>query len=41
MPEGRIPVARPWTGEEEAQAVRRAILSSWVTTGVRSSGILT
>ena len=28
-----IPVARPWLGEEEAQAARRAILSGWVTQG--------
>ncbi len=28
-----IPVARPWMGEEEAQAARRAILSGWVTQG--------
>jgi perosamine synthetase len=28
-----IPVARPWMGEEEATAARRAILSGWVTQG--------
>ena len=28
-----IPVARPWLGEEEAAAARRAILSGWVTQG--------
>jgi len=28
-----IPVARPWMGEEEAEAARRAILSGWVTQG--------
>jgi len=28
-----IPVARPWMGEEEAGAARRAILSGWVTQG--------
>ena len=28
-----IPVARPWMGEEEADAARRAILSGWVTQG--------
>lgn len=28
-----IPVARPWMGEEEAAAARRAILSGWVTQG--------
>jgi dTDP-4-amino-4,6-dideoxygalactose transaminase len=28
-----IPVARPWLGEEEASAARRAILSGWVTQG--------
>ena len=29
----RIPVARPWMGEAEADAARRAILSGWVTQG--------
>lgn len=28
-----IPVAKPWMGEEEAAASRRAILSGWVTQG--------
>lgn len=28
-----IPVARPWMGEPEADAARRAILSGWVTQG--------
>jgi dTDP-4-amino-4,6-dideoxygalactose transaminase len=28
-----IPVARPWMGEEEAEAARRVILSGWVTQG--------
>ncbi len=28
-----IPIARPWMGEEEAGAARRAILSGWVTQG--------
>ena len=28
-----IPIARPWMGEQEAQAARRAILSGWVTQG--------
>jgi dTDP-4-amino-4,6-dideoxygalactose transaminase len=28
-----IPIARPWLGEEEAAAARRAILSGWVTQG--------
>jgi perosamine synthetase len=28
-----VPVARPWMGEEEAAAARRAILSGWVTQG--------
>jgi dTDP-4-amino-4,6-dideoxygalactose transaminase len=28
-----IPVARPWMGEAEAAAARRAILSGWVTQG--------
>jgi len=29
----RIPIARPWLGEEEAAAARRVILSGWVTQG--------
>ncbi|MCB1447306.1 MAG: DegT/DnrJ/EryC1/StrS aminotransferase family protein, partial [Rhizobiaceae bacterium] len=29
----QIPVARPFLGEEEAEAVRRVILSGWVTQG--------
>ena len=28
-----IPIAKPWLGEEEAAAARRAILSGWVTQG--------
>jgi dTDP-4-amino-4,6-dideoxygalactose transaminase len=28
-----IPVAKPWIGEEEAEAVRRPLLSGWVTQG--------
>lgn len=28
-----IPIAKPWLGEEEAGAARRAILSGWVTQG--------
>ena len=28
-----IPIAKPWMGEQEAQAARRAILSGWVTQG--------
>ena len=28
-----IPIARPWMGDEEAQAARRVILSGWVTQG--------
>ncbi len=28
-----IPIARPWLGEEEAAAARRAIVSGWVTQG--------
>ncbi len=28
-----IPLARPWLGEEEAEAVRRVILSGWVSQG--------
>jgi perosamine synthetase len=30
---GVIPVARPWLGEEEADAARRPLLSGWVTQG--------
>lgn len=33
IPAQLIPVARPWMGEEEATAARRAILSGWVTQG--------
>src|SRR6266550_3183863 len=33
MPERKIPIAQPCTGEEEAQAARRVILSGWVTQG--------
>lgn len=33
MADDRIPVARPWLGEEEAEAARRVILSGWVTQG--------
>ncbi|MGH9418466.1 MAG: DegT/DnrJ/EryC1/StrS family aminotransferase [Thermoanaerobaculia bacterium] len=33
MTEGRIPVAKPWMGEAEVEAARRAILSGWVTQG--------
>ena len=28
-----IPIAKPWLGEEEAEAARRAIMSGWVTQG--------
>ena len=28
-----IPVAKPWLDEEDAEAVRRVILSGWVTQG--------
>ncbi len=31
--DSNIPVARPWLGEAEAEAARRAILSGWVTQG--------
>ncbi len=31
----RIPLARPWMGEEEAAAARDAILSGWITQGPR------
>ena len=35
MPEstGTIPIAKPWLGEEEAEAARRPILSGWVMQG--------
>lgn len=33
VPEPLVPIARPWIGEAEAEAVRRAILSGWVTQG--------
>jgi dTDP-4-amino-4,6-dideoxygalactose transaminase len=29
----RVAVARPWLGEEEAEALRRPLLSGWVTQG--------
>jgi len=32
-PRSPIPFARPWIGENEAEAARRAILSGWVTQG--------
>ncbi|HEY7198710.1 MAG TPA: DegT/DnrJ/EryC1/StrS family aminotransferase, partial [Candidatus Dormibacteraeota bacterium] len=28
-----IPVAKPWLGEEEADAARRPLISGWVTQG--------
>lgn len=28
-----IPIAKPWIGEEEAEAARRVILSGWITQG--------
>lgn len=31
----KIPLARPWMGEEEAKAAREAILSGWITQGPR------
>jgi perosamine synthetase len=31
--QGMIPVAKPWIGEAEAEAVRRPLLSCWVTQG--------
>lgn len=31
--DGHIPLARPWLGEEEAEAARRVILSGWVSQG--------
>src|SRR5882672_4582792 len=33
MSQPMIPVAKPWMGEQEADAARRAILSGWVTQG--------
>lgn len=33
MPEGFIPVAKPWTDEREVEAVSRVIRSGWVTQG--------
>lgn len=33
MAERRIPIARPWVGEAEADAARRVILSGWLTQG--------
>jgi dTDP-4-amino-4,6-dideoxygalactose transaminase len=35
----KIPVARPWLGEREAAAVRRPILSGWVTQGKEVAGL--
>lgn len=31
--DNQIPLARPWLGEEEAEAARRVILSGWVSQG--------
>jgi dTDP-4-amino-4,6-dideoxygalactose transaminase len=31
----KIPITRPWLGEEEAEAARQAILSGWVAQGPR------
>lgn len=39
MAEEFIPVARPYLGEEEAVAARRAILSGWVTQGPEVAGL--
>lgn len=33
MTTSMIPVAKPWIGEREAEAARRALLSGWVTQG--------
>ncbi|MFB2773260.1 DegT/DnrJ/EryC1/StrS family aminotransferase [Pelatocladus sp. BLCC-F211] len=33
-----IPIAKPWMGEAEAEASRRAIMSGWVTQGPEVSG---
>ena len=33
MGDRRIPIARPWVGEAEADAARRVILSGWLTQG--------
>ena len=29
----KIPIAKPWLGEEEAEAAKRVILSGWVAQG--------
>jgi dTDP-4-amino-4,6-dideoxygalactose transaminase len=33
-----IPIAKPWIGEPEAEAARRAIMSGWVTQGPEVAG---
>ncbi|BAZ83351.1 DegT/DnrJ/EryC1/StrS family aminotransferase [Sphaerospermopsis kisseleviana CS-549] len=33
-----IPIAKPWLGEPEAEAARRAIMSGWVTQGPEVAG---
>lgn len=33
-----IPIAKPWIGEAEAEAVKRAIMSGWVTQGSEVAG---
>lgn len=33
-----IPIAKPWIGEQEAEAARRSILSGWVTQGPEVAG---
>jgi dTDP-4-amino-4,6-dideoxygalactose transaminase len=40
MSEGKslIPIAKPWIGEPEAEAAKRAIMSGWVTQGPEVAG---
>ena len=33
-----IPIAKPWIGEPEAEAAKRAIMSGWVTQGPEVAG---
>lgn len=36
-----IPIAKPWIGEAEAEAAKRAIISGWVTQGPEVAGLET